>query len=269
MVDKQVVIKIRGVSKSFKDKKVLDQMDLDVYEGEVLVILGRSGMGKSVLLGLIMGIRELDSGTIEVEGTPITSLSEKERYHHPIFHKMGILFQGGALLDSLSIEENVAFYLKEHGDLITGKPYTSEEIHQKVKEALGSVGLETTENLMSSELSGGMRKRAALARLLAYDPSYLLYDEPTSELDLITSYHIAQLIAKTNKAPHRTSIVVSHDLNLALSIGDRLALLENGKIAHIAPPREFIQINNPTIDSLKKAMLQGYIFTQGQGEKRE
>ena len=267
MVETKSVIKIRGLSKSFGAKVVLDKMDLDVNEGEILVILGRSGMGKSVLLGLLMGMRLPNEGTIEIEGVSVTGMNEKERYNHPIFRKMGILFQDGALLDSLTIEENVGFYLTEHGDPATGKKLSGSDIHDRVTHALSLVGLDTTQELMVSELSGGMKKRAALARLLAYDPTYLMYDEPTSELDLITSYNIAQLIAKTNRAPHRTSIVVSHDLNLALSIGDRLALIEQGKIKHIAPPKEFIAIDDPTIDALKKAMLQGYTYLHDEGGK--
>lgn len=251
------VIQIEHVYKSFGKKEVLVDLNLEIHKGEILVILGKSGIGKSVLLGLIMGMKHPDSGKITVDNVCITSMTEKERYNHPIIHKMGILFQGGALLDSLTVEENVGFYLKEHGDPENGKRMNEQQIKERVKQSLELVGLHSVTELMSSELSGGMRKRVALARLIAYNPDFIFYDEPTSELDLVTSYQISQLIAKTNSQIHGTSIVVSHDLNLALSIGHRLALLDEGKIQHIAPPKEFIQIDHPIINSLRNAMIEG------------
>jgi phospholipid/cholesterol/gamma-HCH transport system ATP-binding protein len=242
------MITIRNLRKRYNTQQVLDGLDLDVREGETLVILGRSGMGKSVLLKHMIGIAKADSGTIDINGVRISDLSGPDLYR-AIFN-MGMLFQGAALFDSMTIEDNTGFFLNEHSDL------SKEEIHEKVVEALRMVGLEGTEHKLPSELSGGMRKRAALARLIVYRPSILLYDEPTTGLDPITSMQINELIVQTQKELKATSIVVTHDILSALTVGDRLALIENGKIAHIDEPEAFMKIDNPIIEFLRKTISQ-------------
>lgn len=246
------MIKIRNLWKKYDTLQVLAGLDLDVKEGETLVILGRSGMGKSVLLKHIIGISKPDSGTIDVDGNIISDLMGPDLYKAVI--DMGMLFQGAALFDSMNVEENVSFFLREHGDRKTGKHYTENEIQDRVAEALGIVGLKDTQKKMPSELSGGMRKRAALARLIVYRPKLLLYDEPTTGLDPITSMHINELITKTQSELKSTSIVVTHDIVSALYVGDRLALIEDGKISHIAEPDIFMKIDNSVIEFLRKVI---------------
>lgn len=248
------MITIRKLSKSYGKLQVLNELDLDIKTGETLVILGRSGVGKSVLLKHIIGISKGDSGTIDVDGTRISDLYGPELYK--AVHNMGMLFQGAALFDSMNIEENTGFYLNEHGAANGDAAYTKEMIAERVKEALAMVGLEGTEKKMPSELSGGMRKRAGLARLIVYRPSILLYDEPTTGLDPITSMHINELIVKTQSELKATSIVVTHDILSALFVGDRLALHKDGKIAYIADPDTFMQIDDPIIEFLRKTVSQ-------------
>lgn len=246
------MIKIRNLKKSFKDHKVLDGLNLDVETGETLVILGRSGMGKSVLLKHVIGISKADEGTIDIGEHRISDLSGPDLYKVVI--NMGMLFQGAALFDSMNVEENTGFFLQEHGDLATNKKFTRAEIRDKVGHALEMVGLAGTEKKMPSELSGGMRKRAALARLIVYRPSIILYDEPTTGLDPITAMQINELIVKTQHELKATSIVVTHDILSALTVADRMALLDEGKIQHIAEPDAFMKIDNPIIEFLRKSM---------------
>jgi len=247
------MIKIRNLHKRFKKSKVLDGLDLEIPKGETLVILGPSGVGKSVLLKHIIGITKPDLGTVEVDGVNLTALSGHRLLRAT--KKMGMLFQGGALFDSMTIAENTGFYLTEHEDPLTGRKAKKKEIKERVDEALKTVDLQGTQEKLPNELSGGMRKRAALARLLVYRPEILLYDEPTAGLDPITSMHINELIVKTQKDLQATSIVVTHDINSALTVGDRLALLQNGTIAHIGEPETFIKIDDPFIEFFKGALL--------------
>lgn len=249
------MIEIRNLKKSFKKSKVLDGVNLDIQKGETLVILGRSGTGKSVLLKHIIGIAKPDDGTIDINGTRISDLSGPDLYKAVI--NMGMLFQGAALFDSMNVEENTRFFLSQHGDTATGKKLSEQEIHDRVTKALEMVGLEGTEQKMPSELSGGMRKRAALARLIVYRPSIILYDEPTTGLDPITSMQINELIVKTQHELKATSIVVTHDILSAFHVADRLALLDEGKIIHIAEPEAFMKIDNPIIEFLRKTITEG------------
>jgi phospholipid/cholesterol/gamma-HCH transport system ATP-binding protein len=220
---------------------------------EIIVILGRR-VGKSVLLKHIIGISKPDQGTIDVDDARITDLSGPDLYK-AVLH-MGMLFQGSALFDSMNIAENTAFYLKQHGDPATGKKYSKEEIEERVSQALEMVGLQGTQHKMPSELSGGMRKRAALARLIVYRPQILLYDEPTTGLDPITAMQINALIVKTQQELKATSIVVTHDILSALYVGDRLALIEEGKIAYLGDPDTFMKIDDPIIEFLRKTISQ-------------
>ncbi|WP_284452839.1 ABC transporter ATP-binding protein [Parachlamydia acanthamoebae] len=232
---KQIIIK--DLYKKYGKLEVLKGLNLEVFEGETLVILGRSGVGKSVLLKQIIGIEQPDSGTIEIDGEPITSL---EKSHTP--SRMGMLFQGSALFDSMNVGENTAFFLNQHE-----KSLSENEIKERVSHALDLVGLSGTENIMPSDLSGGMRKRAALARLIVYHPKIILYDEPTTGLDPITAMQINDLINTTKKELKATSIVVTHDIRSAMEVGDRLAFHHDGKIAQIAPKEEFMKINDPLL----------------------
>lgn len=239
------MIKVRDLWKRYGKLQVMAGLDLDINTGETLVILGPSGIGKSVLLKHLIGITKPDAGTIDIDDMRITDLSGSEQYKS--LKHMGMLFQGGALFDSMNVEENTAFYLHQHGDPKTSKHYTKKEIADRVAEALEMVGLGGTQKKMPSELSGGMRKRAALARLIVYRPSILLYDEPTTGLDPIIAMQINELIVKTQKELKATSIVVTHDMFSALYVGDRLALIRDGKIAHIAEPEPFLKIDDPLI----------------------
>lgn len=244
------MIRIKNLWKRYGKIDVLKGLNLEVKQGEILVILGRSGVGKSVLLRHIIGIEKPDHGSIEVDGVMITDLKKNQIYK--AVRDMGMLFQGAALFDSMDIEQNTAFYLNQHGDPVTKKKFPPEVIKQKVKEALAMVGLEGTENKMPSDLSGGMRKRAGLARLIVYRPKILLYDEPTTGLDPITAQQINELIVKTQDELKGTSIVVTHDINSALYIADRLALHQDGRIALTADPETFMKMDNPIINFLRE-----------------
>ena len=237
-------IRIRNLCKSYGTNQVLDHLNLDVQNGEILVILGRSGVGKSVLLRHIIGIEKPNTGTIEVDGVMISSLKKSDLYE--AVKNMGMLFQSSALFDSMTIEENTAFYLQQHRRL------SALEIARLVEDALAKVGLAGTEKKMPSDLSGGMRKRAGLARLLVYRPSILLYDEPTTGLDPITAQQISELIVNTQNELKGISIVVTHDIHSALYMADRLALHRDGQIVHVAEPESFLQIDEPIVRALRE-----------------
>jgi phospholipid/cholesterol/gamma-HCH transport system ATP-binding protein len=212
---------VENLSKSYGSNRVLDQLSFTVEQRECFVIMGRSGTGKSVTLRLLNGLESADSGSIRFDGTDIAGLSERELY--PIRERVAMLFQSGALFDSMTVYENIAFPLREHTEL------DEDAIATKVKEELETVRLSGIEEKMPSDLSGGMRKRVALARSLALDPEVVLFDEPTSGLDPVTSATIAELILSAREKHGVTSVVVTHDLALARHIGDRVAFLEGGK----------------------------------------
>ena len=223
-------IRCQGVTKTFREKAVLRGIDLDVTPGETLVLLGGSGSGKSVLLKHLNGLLRPDDGSVEVEGTRLEGLDEDALV--PVRRQVSMLFQQGALFDSLSVGENVAFPLREHRML------PPEKIPARIAEALAMVGLEKTEPLMPSELSGGMRKRAALARALVLEPRVLLYDEPTTGLDPVVAAKINHLIRDLQRQLGLTSVVVTHDLASAFYVADRLAFLYEGRIRFIGTPTE-------------------------------
>ena len=235
------LIEVRDLHKSFGDKKVLRGLNLTVEKGETVVILGRSGVGKSVLLKHLIGMLKPDSGTIDVDCQRISSLRHAKLYK--AIRRMGMLFQSAALFDSMTVAENTGFYLREHE-----RP-SEEELTERVSHALALVDLAGTEELYPSSLSGGMRKRAGLARLICYRPDILLYDEPTTGLDPITSNQINQQIVKTQGELNATSIVITHDIRSALEVGDRLALHHEGQIVFIAPKEDFLRSDHPVIRS--------------------
>lgn len=241
------MIVVENLWKSFGAHQVLKGLDLTVKKAETVVILGRSGVGKSVLLKHIMGLEEADKGQVFIDGTKITGL--KGRSLRAAIRGMGMLFQGAALFDSMNVGENTAFALEQHGSPGCGTPFSKGEIRDRVAEALEMVDLAGTEKKMPSDLSGGMRKRAALARLIVYRPKIILYDEPTTGLDPITAMQINDLISATCRELQATSIVVTHDIRSALEVGDRLALHHDGKIAIIEEKEQFFHNDNPLIHS--------------------
>lgn len=236
---------IKELWKRYGKLQVLCGLNLVVEPGETLVILGRSGVGKSVLLKQILGLERPDQGTVQINGDKVSHL-EGEKLHSAT-RMMGMLFQGAALFDSMTVEENVGFYLTEHGNPVTGKKFPREEVEERVREALAMVGLEGNEKAMPSDLSGGMKKRAGLARLIVYRPEVILYDEPTTGMDPVTANQINELIVKTQQELKSTSIVVTHDIRSALMVGDRIAMLENGKIASIFTPDQFEMTDDPLV----------------------
>ncbi len=216
------MIAVRGLTKSIGEQEILRGVDLDVGKGETLVIIGRSGGGKSVLLKNLVGLMQPDAGEIWIEGQNIIGLSERKLA--AIRRKVGILFQGGALFDSMTVEENIAFPLKEAGER------DRNIIKEKVREMLEVIELEGQENKMPVNLSGGMKKRVGLARSIIRRPSCVLYDEPTAGLDPVVSDSINQLIRRLQERYHVTSIVVTHDMKSAFHIGDHIAYLHEGRI---------------------------------------
>lgn len=246
------MINIHKLWKRYETRQVLQGLSLQVKRGETLVILGRSGVGKSVLLKHIIGICVADRGYIEVDEVRISDLKKEKRLQ--VTNNMGMLFQGSALFDSMNIEENIAFFLKQHGNIKKGIRYTNSEISDMVDHALKMVDLSGIQKQMPSDLSGGMRKRVGLARLIVYHPEYILYDEPTAGLDPITAMQINELIVKAQQELKATSIVVTHDIVSSLYVGDRLALQKDGTIAYIDTPDAFLQIEDPIIEFLRETV---------------
>ena len=233
------LVRCRGIEKSFGGKPVLKGASLEVASGETLVLLGGSGSGKSVLLKHVNGLLRPDAGSVEVDGTALETLDEEGLV--PIRRCVSMLFQQGALFDSLTVGDNVAFPLREHEIL------PEEQIPARVAEVLGMVGLEKTEGLMPSELSGGMRKRAALARALSLQPKALLYDEPTTGLDPVNAAKINHLIRDLQHQLGLTSIVVTHDLASAFFVADHIAFLHEGQIRFSGTPDEARASTDPPL----------------------
>lgn len=222
-MEKEPLISIENVWKSFKKNQVLKGLNLSVNKGESLVILGRSGSGKSVCIKCIVGLIKADKGEILVFGSDVTKL--KTEALNKIRIRIGFMFQNGALYDSMSVRDNLAFTLKHHT-----KDIEASQIEKKTIEALEAVGLSEAIDKMPSELSGGMRKRVGLARTLIIQPEIILYDEPTSGLDTITAREISELIVSIQKKQHTTSIIITHDMACAKATSDRIMILNEGVI---------------------------------------
>jgi phospholipid/cholesterol/gamma-HCH transport system ATP-binding protein len=222
---------------------VLKGIDFEVNAGEIFVIMGPSGSGKSVLLRQLIGLEEPDTGEVFIEGQPIQSPDISSRY------RVAMVFQSGALLTSMTVAENVGFYLTEH------QLKSPDEIAKIVAKDLDQVGLRGTENKMPDELSGGMRKRVAIARALAVEPQLIFYDEPTSELDPVSAVSIAEEIVKLNERIHATTLVVSHDRDLAFGIAHRIAVLEDGQIVAIGTPDEIRHNPDPRVQQFLNARI--------------
>ena len=233
------MIEIINLCKSFDGHKVLDGLNLNINTGETTVIIGRSGCGKSVLLKHIIGLLRPDSGQVLIDGKDVTKMDEKELSF--LRMKFGMLFQGAALFDSLNILENVAFGMIEH----MNSP--KEEIAKRVRECLNLVGLKGIEDKKPAELSGGMRKRVGLARAIALRPQIILYDEPTTGVDPIMGDAINDLIIELHNKLKVTSIAVTHDMTSAYKIGNRIAMLYNGKIVANGTPEEIKSTKDPIV----------------------
>ncbi len=238
-------VEFHDVYKAYGTKHVLRGANLQVFRGEVLVILGGSGTGKSVTLRHMLGLEAPDSGRVIVEEEDVTDLPEEELYR--IRKKFGMLFQSGALFDSMTVFENVAFPLREHTDM------SEEEIARNVREKLELVNLPNTEHLMPVDLSGGMRKRVGLARSIVLDPKVILYDEPTTGLDPITSQTINELIIDLQAKLSVTSVVVTHDIHSAFSVGDRIAFLHQGVFEWVGSMDEARDSDHPKLREFLKA----------------
>jgi phospholipid/cholesterol/gamma-HCH transport system ATP-binding protein len=224
------MIEISGLYKSFNSKQVLAGVDLSINTGETMVIIGGSGCGKSVLLRHITGLMQPDRGSIRIDGTELSGIGRQKLFG--LRKRLGMLFQGAALFDSLTVAENVGLGLREHSE------YSGEQITDIVNKKLEMVGMSGTGGLMPAELSGGMKKRVGLARAIAMDPEYMLYDEPTTGLDPIMADKINELIIDLRNKMSLTSVVVTHDMVSAAKIADRIAMLHQGQIIFCGTPEE-------------------------------
>jgi phospholipid/cholesterol/gamma-HCH transport system ATP-binding protein len=233
------VVRIEGLKKAFDGKPVLRGVDLDIPRGKTVVVLGLSGCGKSTLLKHVIGLLRPDEGRIVVEGRDIAGASEDE--FEEIRWRFGMVFQNAALLQSLTVGENVALPLVERREL------PPDEIERLVSEKLALVGLAGAEDKMPAELSGGMRKRAGLARAIVHGPDILLYDEPTTGLDPIICRHVDDLIISMREKLGVSSLVISHDIEGARRVGDIVALLHEGAVVEKGPPEEFFGTENPVV----------------------
>ncbi|HMA76937.1 MAG TPA: ABC transporter ATP-binding protein [Candidatus Krumholzibacteriaceae bacterium] len=242
------VIRIVNISKTFEGQRVLTGLDLDVLRGETVVVIGRSGCGKSVLLRNIAGLMKPDSGEIYFENEDITKFNTRKLFKMRMH--FGMLFQGSALFDSMTVGENVALALVKHTGL------DIDRINRIVTEKLDLVGLADVTEKYPSELSGGMKKRVALARAVVMDPEVVLYDEPTTGLDPVMSGVINRLIVNLQKELEITSIIVTHDIKSAYIVGDRIAMLHDGKIVYEGTPRQVENSDNPLVKGFVEGNLQ-------------
>jgi phospholipid/cholesterol/gamma-HCH transport system ATP-binding protein len=242
-------IQVLDVTKTFAGRTVLDAIRLDVYRGETLCILGGSGSGKSTLLRLMIGNVKPDGGDILGLGMSLANMTDKQLTEYR--KSIGVLFQSGALYNSMTIGENVALPLREHTDL------ADETIAIMVKIKLEQVGLREFADRMPGEISGGMKKRAGLARAIALDPKILFYDEPSAGLDPVTSHEIDILISDLNRKLGVTSVVVTHEMDSAFRIADRMVLLDRGKFIVSGTPKEMEQSQDPLVKQFVHGLIEG------------
>jgi phospholipid/cholesterol/gamma-HCH transport system ATP-binding protein len=247
----EVLIRFSNVKKRFGPKVIYDGLDLEVLRGETLTVMGGSGVGKSVMLKLLIGLLRVDAGSIAYDGEELTKL--RDRDFQRVRRRVGMLFQGSALFDSLSVGENVAYGLREHFS-IGPRKMTHDEIDHRVATSLELVGLPGIQDMVPSDLSGGMKKRVGLARTIALQPEVILYDEPTTGLDPVNTGRINHLIMGISKALKITSIVVTHDMGTAFSVSDKLAFVYKGRILLHGPPATFEASKDPNVHNFIKGI---------------
>jgi len=233
------LIEVRGLRKAFGRNQALNGLDVDIFAGEVITIIGESGSGKSILLKAMMGLIEVDAGTIRFDGEDVTG--QTERQWTQTRRRIGMLFQESALFDSLNVYENVGYALYEQTTM------TEEEIAKRVAETLALVDLPGIEGMAPSDLSGGMRKRVALARAVAVRPEIVFYDEPAEGLDPINVTRVNRLLLGLQKSLNVTSVVVTHNLKAAFAVSDRLALIHDGVVAATGAPESFLESEDPVV----------------------
>jgi phospholipid/cholesterol/gamma-HCH transport system ATP-binding protein len=238
--EREPIISLEDVHCRLRGKQVLEGINLQVHKGEIVAVVGVSGIGKSTLLKIIAGLVPVQKGSVRIFGCELTKCSEEEI--NEIRKQMGFVFQGGALFDWMTVADNVAFPLRTRDEGLT-----ETEIMEKVRKLLDAVGMEGTENLLPEQLSGGMRKRVAIARALISQPKLILYDEPTSGLDPVMSGVINDLIKQMRDRFGVTEVIVTHDLASAVRFADRIAMLHGGKIIAEATPDEFLEMSNPVV----------------------
>ena len=239
------LFEIRGLRKRFDDEQVLDGIDLDIHEGEFLTIIGKSGCGKSVLLKHLIGLFTPDAGTIAFAGRTLTGLSEDDWVE--VRKRVGMLFQEGALFDSLTVEDNVAYALREH------RAMDEAAVRQRVAESLAAVSLPGIEPMRPGELSGGMQKRVALARAIAMQPQVVLYDEPTEGLDPINVTRVDRLLERLRTERGVTTVVVTHNMQSAFGVSDRLAFIHEGRVVAEGTPAELRRQGDPRLEPFRRA----------------
>lgn len=252
------LLEIKHLKKHFGPKTVLRDVNFNAHRGEILCVIGQSGHGKSVIMKNIMGLMKPDGGQIYFNGKVISSPTTPDEVYNNVRHKFGLLFQGAALFDSMSVGDNIGFTLRERTKL------SEDTILEKIKTGLEMVGLEGIEELMPAELSGGMRSRVGLARAVALEPEIMLYDEPTSALDPIMSDRINDLILSLRERLNMTSIVITHDISSAYKIADRIAMLYNGKIIFFGTPAEIRNSRNPYIQQFIRGQRKMYYAIEGE-----
>jgi phospholipid/cholesterol/gamma-HCH transport system ATP-binding protein len=245
------MIQIWGLSKQLGSRRVLDRLDLDIASGESIVIMGQSGVGKSVLLKHIMRLMEPDKGSIRIDGEEIVGMPEREL--NEVRKRFGMLFQGAALFDSLTVGENVGLPLREH------LHWDDARVQERVSERLDWVGLSHVEHMKPASLSGGMRKRVGLARAIVMDPQFILYDEPTTGLDPIMADVIDQLIRSLQRRLGVTTVVVTHDMTSAYKVADRIAMLHQGHIVFTGTPEQTRNTNDPLVRQFIEGSSEGPI----------
>lgn len=233
------LIEFRGVRKAFGPKLVYEELDLDILQGESITIIGGSGMGKSVMLKLLIGLLPADAGSIRFDGIEVVGADPKTL--GKVRSRIGMLFQGAALFDSLSVRENVAYGLREHLHM------SEDQMLERVQQSLSSVGLPGIEDMWPADLSGGMKKRVGLARAIAVRPEVLLYDEPTTGLDPINTTRINNLILKLKHELMVTSVVVTHDMRSAFTVSDRIAMIHRGRVIFQGTPDEIRTASDPNV----------------------